>query len=355
MNLVRRRALWRTAAIGVGSALAVVVALVPLPYLELSPGPTYNVIGEVDGEPLISITGTMVYPTEGNLDMTTVSERGGPDNGVLAVRLIVGWLDPDVRVLPREIFYPDDVGGDDVAQANAQLFSDSEATAIAAALTYLGEDVIEVTIVASVLNGSPADGKLLPGDEVVSVDGDPVSVPADVTKAMDDVTPGDTVDVVVLRGDERKRVTESIVTTTNPEDPSRAFLGISIGVTYRAPFDIDITLDSVGGPSAGLFLSLGIVDLLTPGALTGGDHVAGTGTIEADGTVGPIGGISQKLVGARDAGATLFLVPADNCAEAVAGGIPDGLTTAVVDDISDAVAAVEAFRDGKPVTSCPAA
>ena len=354
MNLARRRALWRTAAIGVGTALAVVVALVPLPYLELSPGPTYNVIGEVNGEPLLLITGTTTYPTEGNLDMTTVSERGGPDNGVLAVRLLAGWLDPDVRVLPREIFYPDDVGGDDVKQANARLFSDSEATATAAALTYLGEDVEEVTIVSSVITGSPADGKLEPGDEVVSVDGDSIAAPADVTRAMDDVEPGETVTVVVRRGEDAATVTEQIVTTSNPEDPSRAFMGISIGITYRAPFDVRVTLDTVGGPSAGLFLSLGIVDLLTPGALTGGRFVAGTGTIGPDGTVGPIGGISQKLVGARDSGATLFLVPRANCAEAVSSGVPDGLTTAVVDDISDAVTAIEAYRDGKPVDPCPA-
>ncbi len=352
MNLARRRALWRSGAIGVGVALAAVVAVVPLPFLALSPGPTYNVIGEVDGQPLLKVSGATTYPTEGQLDMTTVSERGGPDNGVLSLRLITGWIDPAVRVLPREAFYPEDVTDEDVSQENARLFNDSEAKAVAAAAGYLDEPVTEITIVSSVITGSPADGKLEPGDQILKVDGDAISKPADVTKAMDDVKPGETVAVVVDR--EGKQLTEQIVTTSNPEKPERAFMGISIGITYQAPFDVDVTLSTVGGPSAGLFFSLGIVDLLTPGAMTGGKHVAGTGTIEPDGTVGPIGGITQKLNGARDGGATLFLVPQENCAEALANGVPSGLTLAKVSTLDDAVTAVEAYAAGKPVTACSA-
>jgi PDZ domain-containing protein len=350
VNLARRRALWRSAAVGVGVVLAAVVAVVPLPFLELSPGPTYNVIGDVNGQPLLKVTGATTYPTEGQLDMTTVSERGGPDSGVLPLRLITGWLDPAVRVLPREAFYPDDISDEDVSQENARLFSDSTATAVAAAAGYLDEPVTEITIVSSVITGSPADGKLEPGDQILEVDGDPVTTPEDVTRAMDDVRPGQTVAVVVDR--DGSKLTQQIVTTTNPEKPERAFMGITIGVTYEAPFDVDVTLSTVGGPSAGLFFSLGIVDLLTPGALTEGKHIAGTGTIDPDGTVGPIGGITQKLNGARDSGATLFLVPEQNCAEALANGIPSGLEIAKVTTLDDAVAAVEAYAAGKPVTAC---
>jgi PDZ domain-containing protein len=343
---------WRAAAAAVGIALALVVAFVPLPYLELSPGPTYNTIGEINGEPLIKISGTTTYPTTGHLDLTTVSERGGPDSGVLTVRLLTGWAQPDSKVLPREAFYPDDLGDIDVSAENARAFSDSTATATAAALRHLDRPVREVTIVASVITGSPSDGKLEPGDEIVTVRGTAVSEPSDVTKAMTGVKPGDTVKVSVKRGPDKKPVSVDIVTTTNPEDPSRAFLGISIGITYEADFDVDITLESVGGPSAGLMLSLGIVDLLTPGSLVDGRFVAGTGTIDPDGNVGPIGGIAQKLAGARGNGATLFLVPADNCAEALASGIPNGLTIAKVSTLDDAVAEVDAYRDGTPLTPC---
>lgn len=352
MTLARRLTAWRAAAAAVGIALALVVAFVPLPYLELSPGPTYNTIGEINGKPLIAISGTTTYPTTGHLDLTTVSERGGPDTGVLTVRLLTGWAQPDSKVLPREAFYPDDLVDIDVSAENARAFSDSTATATAAALRYLDRPVREVTIVASVVTGSPSDGKLDPGDEIVSVRGKPVSVPVDVTTAMTGVKPGDSVPVTVLRGDNKQRVTVDVVTTTNPEDTSRAFLGISIGITYEADFDVDITLESVGGPSAGLMLSLGIVDLLTPGPLVDGRFVAGTGTIDPDGNVGPIGGIAQKLAGARGSGATLFLVPADNCAEAVESAIPSGLTLAKVGTLDDAVAEVDAYRDGAPVTPC---
>ncbi len=343
---------WRAAAAAVGIALALVVAFVPLPFLELSPGPTYNTIGEINGKPLIEISGTTTYPTTGHLDLTTVSERGGPDSGVLTVRLLTGWAQPDSKVLPREAFYPDDLGDIDVSAENARAFSDSTATATAAALRHLDRPVREVTIVASVITGSPSDGKLEPGDEIVTVRGMAVSEPSDVTKAMTGVKPGDTVKVSVKRGPDNKPVSVDIVTTTNPEDSSRAFLGISIGVTFEADFDVVITLESVGGPSAGLMLSLGIVDLLTPGSLVDGRFVAGTGTIDPDGNVGPIGGIAQKLAGARGNGATLFLVPADNCAEAVASGIPNGLTIAKVSTLDDAVAEVDAYRDGTPLTPC---
>lgn len=352
MNLARRQTAWRAGAVLLAVALSLVVAFVPLPYLELSPGPTYNTIGEIDGTPLIEISGTLTYPTSGHLDLTTVSERGGPESGVLTMRLLTGWADPDTKVLPREVFYPDDLGDIDVGAENARAFSDSTALAIAAALNHLDLPVREVTIVASVTTGSPSDGKLEPGDEIVSVDGTKVSVPDDVTTAMTGVTPGDTVTVVVKRGADKATERVDIVTTTNPNDSSRAFLGISIGITYEATFDIQITLESVGGPSAGLMLSLGIVDILTPGPLVDGRYVAGTGTIEPDGTVGPIGGIAQKLAGARDSGATFFLVPADNCAEALAAGVPSGLTIAKVSTLDEAVAEIDAYREGAPITPC---
>jgi Lon-like protease len=333
-------------------AMSLVVAFVPMPYLELSPGPTYNTIGEIDGTPLIKISGTTTYPTSGHLDLTTVSERGAPDSGVLTMRLITGWADPDTKVLPREVFYPDDLGDIDIGAENAQAFSDSTATAIAAALNHLDEPVREVTIIASVFTGSPSDGKLEPGDELVSIDGTPIAEPADVTAVMRRVTPGDTVTVVVKRGPDKTRETASIVTGTNPDDASRAYLGVTVGVTYEALFDIDITLDSVGGPSAGLMLSLGIVDILTPDSLADGRFIAGTGTITPDGVVGPIGGIAQKLAGARDSGATLFLVPAENCAEALEAGIPAGLSIAKVSTLDEAVDELDSYRAGKPLTPC---
>ena len=324
---------------------------VPMPFVELAPGPTFNVIGDYQDKPVITITGTATYPTDGHLDMTTVNERGGPSSGVNLGRVIVGWADPTIRVLPRSALFPDDERSDaEVKAENVRAFSDSQADAVAAALSYLDRPFETLVVVSSVRDGTPADGKLEPGDQLLEIGTTKVATPADVATALSPLKPGDVVDVRY----ERAGVvgTTSITTTTSPIDPGRAFLGITVGETYRAPFTIDFSLDGVGGPSAGMMFSLGIVDKLTPGALNGGKFVAGTGTIAPDGSVGPIGGIEQKLVGARRSGATLFLAPAENCPAVLATSIPAGLTVAKVATLSDAVGAVEAYVAGTPVTPC---
>ena len=351
MNLRTRRRLWLGAATASGVAVLVVGALAPVPFVELAPGPTFNVIGEVDGKPLIDISGTQTYSTDGNLDMTTVNERGGPGNGVYLGRVIVGWADPHIRIVPRESIYPEEQTVDELQAENVRSFSDSESDSTAAALSYLNRPFLTLVVVATVVDGTPADGKLEPGDQIVQVDGTVVKAPADVTAAMSKVAPGQTV-VVKVRRSGKGLLDESIVTTTNPKDPTRAFLGISVGEVYQAPFHLEFTLGGVGGPSAGMMLSLGIIDKLTPGERNGGKYVAGTGTISPDGSVGPIGGIEQKMTGARRAGATLFLAPADNCGDVVRDGIPGGLTVAKVSTLAEAVSAVEAYVAGKPVTPC---
>lgn len=353
MTLASRRRAWLGAATVLGAAMLVAGVVVPVPFVELSPGPTYNTLGEADGKPIIAIEDTPTYPTSGNLDLTTVNERGGPGHPVYLGRVIVGWADPSVRVVPREAFYPDDVDPGAVAAQNTQLFSDSESDAVAAALRYLKRPVITLTIVSQVMGGGPSDGTLEPGDVLVSIDGVRVTEPQSVTDQMAKVEPGEKVTLVV-RADQGAEPEKTVVVTTGkaPDDPNRAFLGIGVGTTYKAPFPISVQLGGVGGPSAGTMLSLGIVDKLTPGELNGGKFVAGTGTITPDGQVGPIGGIAQKMVGARRAGATLFLAPASNCDDVLAGGVPDGLTVAKVATLAEAVTAIEGYVAGRPVTGC---
>ena len=101
-----------------------------------------------------------------------------------------------------------------------------------------------------------------------------------------------------------------------------------------------------------MMFALGIIDTLTPGSLNGGEKVAGTGTISADGTVGPIGGIRQKLWGAKDAGADWFLAPESNCDEVV-GHVPDGLRVFAVEDLDDSLAVLDAIRDGGDLDALP--
>ena len=332
------------------AVMALAGALLPLPFVELGPGPTFDVLGKTDGKPLLQIDDTTTYPTAGTLDITTVNERGGADSGVFLGRVIVGWLRPDVRILPREALFPDSVSQSQVNAENVLAFSDSQSNSIAASMGYLHKPLKTLIVVAAVTEGTPAYGKLVPGDRIVAINGTAIHSLDEVDAAMSKVKPGGTAVVDVIRDDKPQSV--SVVTTTNPNDASRAFLGIDIGESYRAEFPIKVNLEGVGGPSGGLMLSLGIVDKLTPGELNGGHSVAGTGTIDPDGKVGAIGGIGQKMAGARDSGAELFLAPADNCADVRAARIPSGLTVAKVSTLSDAVAALESYSAGKPIVGC---
>lgn len=347
----RQRARSRAIRRGViaGGVMVVVGSMIQLPLLVLSPGPTYNTIGEVNGEPLITITGTTTYPTDGELDLLTVSERGGSSGGVFLGEALVGWAAPGETVIPRESIYGPEVSGEEISERNDQLFALSQSDSIAAAMNELGIPTEQAIVITLVAGGSPADGILKAGDEIVSVNGTSVDSPADVGKEVRKGEIGDTVTVEVRRaeepGAEPQEKTLEVVTVANPnpEDPTAApqpYMGIVVGVAYEAPFDIDFAASNVGGPSAGMMFSLGIIDMLTEGQLNGGTHIAGTGTIDPEGNVGPIGGIRQKLVGALDAGAGLMLAPKDNCGDVV-GNIPDGLTVVPVSTLSQARDTIE--------------
>lgn len=355
----RRRAMRRAAV----ATLVVMVgaSLVRLPLLVTSPGPTFNTIGEIDGTAMITITGTTTYPTQGALDMTTVSERGGASGGVYLGEALAGWLAPRASVIPRETYYPPDVTGEQVTERNDQLFATSQSDAVAAAMRQLKiptEDAVVVTVVGG---GTPADGIVQAGDVIVAVDGTEVDDPGQVVDLVRASTVGQTIELDVLRtgaDGSRSPAQLEVVTAAGPGSPDQGadaapvpVLGIVVGTLYEAPFDIDFASSQVGGPSAGLMFSLAIVDMLTPGPLTGGGHVAGTGTIDPAGAVGPIGGIDKKLPGARNAGATLFLAPQGNCAEVV-GHVPDGLTVVPVGTLDTAVATVQAWAED-PATSFP--
>ncbi len=323
----------------------------PVPFVKLAPGPTFNVIGEFDGTPVIAIRGAEIFPTSGDLDMTTVRESGGPRGGLTFVDAIGSWFNASDAVVPRELIYPDDVSGEDVKARNAALFSTSESNSIAAALNYLELPVHTKIVATAVIVGAPADEVFLPRDEILSVNGAPVSTPSDVVDAVQGSPVGTEFTFEIRRSAENMTLT--VASGENPGAPGKPYLGISVGELYSADFDINFTLSEVGGPSAGLMFATGIVDKLTPENLTGGNHVAGTGTITPKGVIGPIGGIRQKLAGARAAGAELFLMPEQHCAEAQ-GHIPNGLTVTPVTSLADAIKEMSQWVAGMPATSCPA-
>ncbi len=333
-------------------ALLVLVALLlPVPFIRLAPGPTFNVIGDIEGQPVIAIDGTTTYPTSGQLDMTTVLESGGPRGGLTFVGALSSWFNSSDAVIPRELIYPDDVSGEDVSAEQAALFSSSESNAVGAAMHYLKEPVTEQAIVSSVTLGAPADGLLEPGDVILAVNGSAVTDPSAVSTLVRSEPVGTTFTFTVQRDGKEQDV--KVTSAPSPADPKVPYIGIGVGVISQPDFNVSIDVGNVGGPSAGLMLSVGIVDKLTPGELAAGHVIAGTGTITPDGAVGPIGGIRQKLAGARSSGAELFVMPATHCKEA-AGHVPDGLTVTPVNTLAEAVSAIENWTAGKSVPACPA-
>ncbi len=318
--------------------VVVVASVVPVPYVALLPGPVYNTLGEVDGQQLISIEGAPTYPTEGQLDLTTVLEHGGPSRPLSLVGALSGWIRPAVAVLPEELLYPPGVPAEQIDQQNTQDMIDSQQSATVAALRQAGVALTTTVVVQEVSSDGPSAGVLEAGDVVESVNGVKVTNPDELRAAISRVAPGEDVRLRIDRsGDEQ---TVKVTTQPSPDDPQRPVIGIIPRVGYSSDVTVDIQLDNVGGPSAGLMFALGIYDQLTPGALTGGRHVAGTGTMDVDGSVGAIGGIQQKMRAARDDGATVFMVPPSNCAEAVAAA-PSGLLLVKAKTLQSATRSLE--------------
>jgi PDZ domain-containing protein len=309
----------------------------PLPYVTYEPGLTVDVLAETKGEEIVQVQGHETYRDAGELRMTTVYVSQ-PDARVNLFELMHGWISREDSVYPyKSVYRPDETTEDNRREGAVEMVSSQDA-AIAAALKELGIDVQPALEVLSVSDGAPADGRLEVRDIFVSVDGHRVTRPDDVIEAVRGASAGEPVTFVVRRDGERRTVA-----VTPEQEDGRPQVGIQLGTGYEFPFKVSVNIDSsIGGPSAGLMFSLGIYDTLTPGSLTGGEVVAGTGTIDGSGKVGPIGGIQQKIVGARDAGARLFLVPPDNCQDAV-GAPAEDMRLVKAETMHDAVAAIKTW------------
>lgn len=335
------------AALSLLAALATLVIL-PTPYLIERPGPTFNVLGEVSGEPVIKITNATSYETEGELDVLTVSIVGRPERTPNWIEIAFAWLDERQKVVPVEVLYPPDRSTEEVKAESSAMMEVSQQDAIAAALDYLGYDSPRQIYIAEVSAESASSGKLVAADFVISVNDVPltnIEQLREIVSSWDESTP-----LKVLVDREGQLITEEITPKKDAEGAYR--LGILVGYKYDFPVDIELQLGDVGGPSGGMMFALGIIDRLTPGALTGGLHIGGTGTIQASGEVGPIGGVVQKLYGARNAGATVFLAPAGNCPEIV-GNEPDGLRIVKIGKLRDAVSALEKISTNQDLASLP--
>jgi len=342
-----RRQLTLLIAVAAIAAAVVAAALLPVPYVILSPGPTLNTLGTRSGKPLIVISGHRSYPTNGHLNMVTVSYQGGPSDGFNLFTALQAWLSPHEAVVPESELFGTDLTQQQVTRQDTQQMVSSQQLAQAAALCQLRIPYTVVDTVAQVGPGTPAAGVLKRGDVITAVDGKKLTCRADAGTLIRARQPGAPVRLTV----DRHGATRQFRMKTT-EDRGNAVVGVGVNETYKFPFQVKINIGNIGGPSAGLMFALGIMDKLTPGGgLTGGRFVAGTGEISANGAVSPIGGIQQKMAGARAAGATVFLTPAANCPD-TAGAVPQGMRLIKVSTLASAVSALKALRSGGSVPSC---
>ena len=324
------------------------LVFLPTPYVIEQPGPVFNVLGTSNGQSVITIEGDRSYPTTGKLDVLTVSVVGNRENTTSWLELAWASIDPAQAVVPLDVMYPPSVSTAQVTAADSAMMQESQQDAVAAALNQLGYTVKSQVYVDQVSEGSPSKGKLEASDFVLKINDQKVTDVDQMRTLINQLAPTGPLRVEVSRGG--KVLTES-VTAAKAED-GKYRLGILAGYKYDFPINVHLQLSNVGGPSGGMMFALGIIDRLTPGQLTGGKHIAGTGTIDAAGNVGPIGGIRHKLFGASRAGATIFLAPASNCDEVV-GHVPSGLKVVKVSTLSEAKADLEKIATGTNPASLP--
>lgn len=367
----RRRAI-RIACVCVALLIVLLACFtVPVQAVIESPGPTWNVLGTAaaDGSPsqdapastgsgqeqrLITVTGAPTYPTSGALRMTTVSVRGCPGYPVTVADLALAWLRPQETVVDRDSVCPRSMSAEQVQEANQAQMTSSENAAVAAALLEAGVADHQVLTVVGTAPDQPAE--LREGDvlRALTAQGTGTTVPtyAALRETLAKVPAGTQVTVTVERSGSEVEV--PLTTLAREKDasegaaaaPSGSLLGVYLSVTSDAPVEASFALEDVGGPSAGLMFALGIVDTLTPEDLTGGLDVAGTGTMSPDGSVGPIGGVAQKMAGASRAGSRYFLAPAANCAQVV-GHEPSGMEVYAVSTLHEAVTTVRGIASGQ--------
>lgn len=321
----------------------VLAAAVRVPYVSLGPGPTFDTLGEVEGKQVVAIEGTAVKPTSGHLNMTTVSQV----DGITLGQALALWASGSNQLVPRALVFPPEKSREDIEKSQSADFQNSEDNAKYAALNYLKYP--KAVTVEKVNDPGPSVGKLEVGDAIDAVNGTKVTAVEEFSKLLKATKPDEEV-VLDFRRKNAAPGTARVRLGKNG-DRDYGYLGIAVLDAPWVPFTIDFNLANVGGPSAGMVFSLAVIDKLTTGDLNGGKFVAGTGTIGADGKVGPIGGISHKMASAQEAGAEVFLVPADNCDEArnVHG---DTMKLLKVETLPQAVDSLKALSSGGTPPLC---
>ena len=366
-----------TVFVGIGFALA----LIPVPYVIQSPGPTIDVLGTQGGTQILEVSqsgaqsyfaqheGSTDLPAvrghgddDGQLRMVTVSELGGPGSKVRGIDWLRAQFDASSTIKRFSDVYDSSVTAEDIRQASSAQMESSHSSSAIAAAEYLGIPMDSTLTIVGAAPGSGAEGLVEDGDILLAMelpDGteEVVDVPSVPFRVMKTVEPGSTVKLRVLR--DGQEIVVPVVTTATAVNPGQVAppgskLGIYLTADTAMPVAVDFHLERVGGPSAGLIFALGIIDQLGDHPLPGGQIIAGTGALSFSGDVIPIGGVRQKMYGALRDGADWFLVPQENCDEVV-GNEPAGLRVIPVETLADGVQAVDAIAagQGNSLPSCP--
>ncbi|USQ77144.1 YlbL family protein [Ornithinimicrobium cryptoxanthini] len=316
------------------------------------PAGVHDTLGEINGAPVVHVEGLETFETSGSLDFLTILIDGGPRSDVTAWDWLLAELNPATTVYETDQVYPPDVTAEQIQDENVEMMQRSQNGAAVVALRAFGVEVPQDVKVAQIVKGAPAADTLEVDDQILTVDGTPIAEPDEVREVLQTFEPGDVVPFSVLRAGEELSLKvptgESDPDPAEPDAPARTVIGVFLLGDYELPYEVTIDAGNVGGPSAGMMFALAIYDKITPGPLTGGLNIAGTGTINSDGQVGGIGGIHQKMYAAERAGVDYFLAPAENC-DAVVGNIPDGLQVAKVETFEQAKDLVEALGEGEDV------
>lgn len=330
--------------------LALLIAVLPVPYVVYSPGRAYDVLGvDSRGAPMLRVEGIETHPTNGQLQMTTVAVTRSDARTSLPEAMFAYWASRR-DALPRDSVYDPGKTTEQVRAEERMMMDTSQQDAVVAALRAADVPVEQLPVVSTVTVAGPANGRLLPGDLILAVDNHAAATPAEVREQIRTRTVGDSVRLTVQR--DRRIVNVDVITVSGPSDPAVPTIGIDVGMGYRYEPRVTFGIShEIGGPSAGLVFALAIYDQISPVDLLQGRSVAGTGEIDPSGRVGPIGGIQEKIAGAEHAGATVFLVPAANCRDTA--GIQTDLEIIRVETLDDAIRGLRGLQSPTSLADVP--
>jgi PDZ domain-containing protein len=329
--------------------IVLIAFFVPTPYVLMSPGQPQNILTNA-----ISISGAQTFPAKGKLSVTSVMVTN-PDSYITGFDILYGWTNGDQAVLPRVEIYPEDETAEESTQQGAADMQESQANATSAALSLLGYKAETKLIINTVNPKSFAFKTLLAGDQIVGIDQIALKSASEITDYLGSKKSDEVIKLKVIRSNNPDSGTATgvieIPVKLSARDDGSAFIGVSIESKYIFPITVKIKLDETGGPSGGLIFALGIIEKLQSEDLIRGRNIAGTGTITDLGQVGPIGGITEKIIGAKKAGVSIFLAPIENCSDIKNPELFEGIKVVPVATLSQALAVLRA-PDGAKLASC---